>query len=93
MLFGKKQTRLRLFRVGRRTRPGIEVPLITSTLVDARAVALLKRDDVVIWVDIPECSEKDLALDGSARLPPLAVASAWNATVSQESGYTRINSY
>ena len=46
--------------------PGIEVLLITSTLVEARAVgeveALLKRDDVVIWVDIPECSEEAILL-------------------------------
>jgi len=46
--------------------PGIEVLLITSTAVETRAAAeveaLLELDDVLIWVDIPECSEEAILL-------------------------------
>src|SRR5512147_1277857 len=58
--------------------PGVQVLLITPTAVETRAVseveALLKRDDVVIWVDIPEWSEEAiLLLTDVLHCHPLAV--------------------
>jgi magnesium transporter len=45
---------------------GIQVLLRTEGGVESRAVseveALLKRDDVLIWVDIPECSDEAVTL-------------------------------
>jgi magnesium transporter len=45
---------------------GIQVQLLTADGVETRAVSevqsLLKRDDVLIWVDIPECSDEAVVL-------------------------------
>jgi len=45
---------------------GIQVQLITADGVETRTVpeveSLLKRDDVLIWVDIPECSDEAVVL-------------------------------
>jgi magnesium transporter len=45
---------------------GIQVQLVTEGGVESRAVSevesLLKRDDVLIWVDIPECSDAAVTL-------------------------------
>jgi Mg2+ and Co2+ transporter CorA len=45
---------------------GIQVQLVTEDGVESRAVSevesLLKRDDVLIWVDIPECSDEAITL-------------------------------
>ena len=45
---------------------GIQVQLLTEDGVESRAVSevasLLKRDDVLIWVDIPECSDEAITL-------------------------------
>src|SRR5215213_1619649 len=57
---------------------GIQVQLLTANGVETRAVSevesLLKRDDVLVWVDIPECSDEAVTLlTDVLRSHPLAV--------------------
>jgi hypothetical protein len=53
-MIGKRQSAERLFQVQRKTMVDIGVPALTPGVVKNQP---LLRDDVLIGVDIPECSD------------------------------------
>jgi magnesium transporter len=64
--FGKRQSASRLFRVYRVDMAGVRVLSLTGDKVETHdlsaVAALLKRDDTLVWVDVPECSDEAVRL-------------------------------